>query len=235
MAVNHYKPPLFTLIRTTITWLIILATTTDALNCASQKFTNNNLYTHCTDLHTLNSTLHYTYTNKTSSLQVAFIAPPVHPQGWIAWAINPTQARMAGSQAFIAFHDEKNATMIVKTYNISSYSGVTEGDIAFDVKDMKSEYSDGMMRIYVTVKLPETMKEVNHVWQVGGEVVKGVPVRHAFTAENLKAIAKLKFTEDGTSDGSPVVAPSPSTSEAYRINSVVCVFLMVIFGAMMLN
>ncbi|PWA40281.1 DOMON domain-containing protein [Artemisia annua] len=235
MAVNnHHQPPLFTLILTMLASLIALTTQTDALNCASsQKFTNNNLYTHCTDLHTLNSTLHYTYTNKTSSLQVAFIAPPVHPQGWIAWAINPTHARMAGSQAFIAFHDENNATMIVKTYNISSYSGVTEGDIAFDVKDMKSEYSDGMMRIYVTVKLPETMKEVNHVWQVGGEVVKGVPVRHAFTAENLKATAKLNFLS-ADNDGSPVVAPSPSASDAYR-NNVMCVFLVVVILGIMMS
>lgn len=124
--------------------------------------------------------------------------------------------------------------MIVKTYNISSYSGVTEGDIAFDVKDMKSEYSDGMMRIYVTVKLPETMKEVNHVWQVGGEVVKGVPVRHAFTAENLKATEKLNFLSTDNV-GSQVVAPSPSTSDAYR-NNVMCVFLVVvILGVFMLN
>ncbi|KAL2509525.1 DOMON domain-containing protein [Forsythia ovata] len=64
---------------------------------------------------------------------IAFIATPARPNGWIAWAINPTSTGMAGSQALIAFKDSKGA-MTVKTYNITLYSSLTESKVWYEGK-----------------------------------------------------------------------------------------------------
>ncbi|XP_076918812.1 auxin-induced in root cultures protein 12-like [Bidens hawaiensis] len=70
---------------------------------------------------------------------------------------------MAGAQSFIAFKGS-NGSMTVKTYNISSYSSIVEGKIAFEVPEASAEFSGGVMRIFATMKLPEAMTEVNHIW-----------------------------------------------------------------------
>ncbi|KAI3678667.1 hypothetical protein L6452_37968 [Arctium lappa] len=199
MAVLHPSPPLFFLIFT-MTSLIFRSSPAQSLNCTSQKFTNKNLYSNCTNLPTLNSTLHYTFTPQNSTLAVAFIAPPATPDGWIAWAINPTATGMVGCQSFIAFKNP-NGSMTVKTYNISSYSSIEEGEIAFEVMESSAEFSGGVMKIFATVKLPETMTEVNHVWQVGGFVKDGMPQKHGFSPENMKAVGKLQLEVKAESNG----------------------------------
>ncbi|XP_076902770.1 sugar transporter ERD6-like 16 [Bidens hawaiensis] len=65
---------------------------------------------------------------------------------------------MAGAQSFIAFKGS-NGSMTVKTYNISSYSSIVEGKIAFEVPEASAEFSGGVMRIFATMKLPEAMTE----------------------------------------------------------------------------
>nr|XP_043610745.1 auxin-induced in root cultures protein 12-like [Erigeron canadensis] len=250
MAFHFHQSTLFTLLLS----LIFITTPSHSLNCSSQKLANN-LYTNCTNLPTLDSSLHWTHDTKTSTLVIAFVAPPAKPNGWIAWAINPTQHGMAGSQALIAFKNS-NGSMNVKTYNISSYSDIVEGKIAFDVTDLKAEYSGGSMKIYATLKLPKEMTQVNHVWQVGSEVMEGMPAKHEFQPANLKAMGKLQLkmvekaksssndtttatnTTTGTSVGSPVIAPSPSpnnTNEGYRNRSIMYVFFVLIVGALISN
>ncbi|KAI3829869.1 hypothetical protein L1987_04000 [Smallanthus sonchifolius] len=247
MAFLRPKPPLSALLLTYAS-LLFLSSPAHSLNCSSQKFSNN-LYTNCNDLPTLNSSLHWTYVAKTSSLSIAFIAPPSKPNGWIAWAINPTQTGMAGAQALIAFKDS-NGSMTVKTYNISSYASIVEGKISFEVSDTRAEYSAESMKIFATLKLPKTMTEVNHIWQVGGSVSEGMPVKHEFQPENLnsKGNLRLRLTEkaqsNGSTVGSPTGAPSPSPSPSHNPNpssssgsrnTVMYVFFMLIFGALISN
>ncbi|KAK9057463.1 hypothetical protein SSX86_022298 [Deinandra increscens subsp. villosa] len=233
MAFLRRKPPLSLLL------LLLLTSPAHSLTCSSQNLSNN-LYTNCTDLPTLNSSLHWTHVAKTSSLSIAFVAPPSKPDGWIAWGINPTGTGMAGSQALVAFKDS-NGSMTVKTYDVVSYSSLVEGEISFEVSDSRAEFSDGSMKIFATVKLPETMTEVNHVWQVGGAVKDGAPVKHEFQPENLNAKGKLKLklTEKAQSNrttaaGSPAIAPNPSSSSGSR-NGVMYVILMLIIGALISN
>ncbi|KAL8215104.1 hypothetical protein R6Q57_004553 [Mikania cordata] len=232
------KLPTLSVLRLTFASLLFLTSPAQSLNCSSQKFSNN-LYTNCTDLPTLKSSLHWTHDNKTSSLSIAFVAPPSKPDGWIAWAINPTRTGMAGSQALIAFKDSKGS-MTVKKFNLSSYSSIVEGKISFVVLASRAEYSAGSMKIFATVKLPETMTEMNYVWQVGGSVVEGMPVKHEFLPENLNAKGKLllqlteKTQNNRTTVGSPATAPSPSTSSGSK-NTVMYVFLMLIIGALISN
>ncbi|KAG6417252.1 hypothetical protein SASPL_119405 [Salvia splendens] len=57
---------------------------------------------------------------------------------------------MAGSQALIAFK-QPDATMAVKTYNITSYA-LKESEVWFDVKDSFAETSSGgAITLFATV------------------------------------------------------------------------------------
>lgn len=108
--------------------------------------------------------------------------------------------------------------------------------MSFEVTDPKAEYSSGTMKIYATVKFQTTMTEVNHVWQVGGSVMGGMPMKHEFQSGNLKSKGKLRLTENvpsnGTSGnvGSPVIAPSPSISCGFRNTVMYVCFIIMIAG-----
>ncbi|XP_058205821.1 cytochrome b561 and DOMON domain-containing protein At3g25290-like [Rhododendron vialii] len=183
--------------------LSLLLPPSHSLTCSSQTFTNNEVYANCLDLPSLTSYLHFTYTPSTSSLSIAFQAPPSQTDGWISWAINPTSAGMAGSQALVAFK-ASNGSMTVQTYNISSYALAAPGKLSFEVKNTSAEYSGGVMRIFATLVLNEGMgTTVNQVWQVGPSVTDGVPDKHAFQAANLNAKGTLDLLKgEATSSGS---------------------------------
>ncbi|KAJ8646216.1 hypothetical protein MRB53_007964 [Persea americana] len=158
--------------------------------CSSQTFSNNKLFDFCNDLPHLESYLHWTYNSSKPSLSIAFVAPPAKSTGWVAWAINPTSTGMAGSQSLIAFH-HSNGSLIVRTFNITSYGPISPSPIAFDVSDSSAEYSDGVMRIFATLALPVGTTKVNQVWQVGSSVTDNVPDKHAFQADNLNSKGTL--------------------------------------------
>lgn len=109
---------------------------------------------------------------------------------------------MAGAQALLAYK-ASNGSMVVKTFNISSYSSIVEGELAFDVKDRRGEYSDGLMKIFATIVLPNNgMTSVNQVWQVGPSVsADGFPAKHAFQPANLGAKGKLDLLSGQSSSG----------------------------------
>ncbi|KAM7270540.1 hypothetical protein ACFE04_029754 [Oxalis oulophora] len=187
-----------------------LISSSHSLTCTSQNFTNNNLYTNCTDLPTLNSYLHYTYNAANSSLNIAFIATPPKSNGWISWAVNPTSTGMIGAQALIAF--KSNGSLVVKKFNLTSYSKITESTaLSFDVWDLNAEENveDGSVVIFGSLKVPDGNRgELNHVWQVGSKVSDdGIPVKHQMVPANLKATAVLELVDNGSS-----VSPAPSTS-----------------------
>ncbi|TXG54258.1 hypothetical protein EZV62_019514 [Acer yangbiense] len=190
-------------------WLLLFSPAL-SLTCTSQKFTNNNLYSHCLDLPTLSSFLHYTYDSSNTSLSVAFVATPSASAGWIAWAINPTGTGMAGAQSLVGYKDSKGA-MTVKTYNISGYSSVKESNLLFDVWDTSAYESGGLMWIFGKIKLPEDLAKagkVNQIWQVGPSVDAGTLTKHDFSAANLGAKGTLDLsgaqtgvvTDTGASD-----------------------------------
>ncbi|GJX82255.1 cytochrome b561 and DOMON domain-containing protein-like protein [Tanacetum coccineum] len=186
-----------------LTLSTLLTTITHAqLTCTTQKFTNNKLYNHCNDLPSLNSYLHWSLSPSKNTLSIAFLAKPSSASGWVAWAINPTGDGMAGAQALLAYK-ASNGSMVVKTYNISSYSSIVDGKLAFDVKDQRGEYSDEMMKIFATIVLPNNgMTSVNQVWQVGPSVsADGFPAKHAFQPANLGAKGKLDLLSGQSSSG----------------------------------
>ncbi|XP_057780987.1 auxin-induced in root cultures protein 12-like [Salvia miltiorrhiza] len=179
--------------------------------CKSQTFSTAK-FANCTDLPTLNASLHWTYdaaARPGPKLSIAYVAPPARPDGWIAWALNPTSSGMLGAQALVAFGDGDGAGAVaVKTYNISSYGPIAESEIAYAVTGRRAERSGGVIRLFATLALPAGSSgaaAVNQVWQVGAAVRGGVPVKHDFLPENLKSMGSLLLTS--AEDGSPAPAP----------------------------
>ncbi|KAG2672641.1 hypothetical protein I3760_13G051700 [Carya illinoinensis] len=192
-------------------WALLVISPVHSLTCSSQTFTNNGLYKKCMDLPTLSSYLHWTYDQSNSSLSIAFIAPPSKSGGWIAWAINPTDTGMKGSQALLAFKSD-NGSMTVKTYNISNIGPVTESKISFDVWDASAESSSGVMRLFAKLKVPSNPQTINQVWQVGPSVTGGVPDAHSMQTANLNAKSSLSLV------GEQTATPSGTDSRTKKKN-----------------
>ncbi|MBA0847306.1 hypothetical protein Goshw_015857 [Gossypium schwendimanii] len=188
-------------------WLTLISPS-HSIDCSSLKLPGGiRHYSNCTELPTLNSTLHFTYNATNSSLFIAFSAAPSNADGWIAWAVNPTATGMAGSQALLAFKNK--GSMVVKTYNISSYRSIVEGKLSFDVWDLEAEATnDGKMVIYGSLKVGGSVEKLNQVWQVGPGVSDGHPMKHEFGKANLGSWGELKLVEK-VSSGSSSPAPSP--------------------------
>lgn len=202
-----------------------------SLTCTSQNLT---IYKNCIDLPTLNSYLHWTYHSSKPSLSIAFLASTT-PNNWISWAINPFAAGMIGAQSLIAFR-RSDGTMFVNTYNITSYETIVRSEILFHVADLSAEYSDGIMKIFATLTLPENTKVVNQVWQVGGSIIDGeTPGEHDLEDVNLNAKGKLQLLDhakiDASSggDASATIAKHSSDSGTGRFSftsSKVAIFVM---------
>ncbi|XP_051143384.1 auxin-induced in root cultures protein 12 [Andrographis paniculata] len=193
-----------------------------AQTCKSQIFSNHNAsFANCEDLPTLKASLHWTYdpsARPDPTLAIAFVAPPAKPDGWIAWALNPTAAGMVGSQALIAFRDT-NGSIVVKTYNISSYGPIAESKIRYNVLNKRAESSNGTMRIFATLALPSAGASVSQVWQVGASVANGVPAKHDFSPENLKSTGTLRLISSSSGDkngSAPATSPAPE-SGSWRV------------------
>ncbi|XP_047070167.1 auxin-induced in root cultures protein 12-like [Lolium rigidum] len=175
--------------------------------CAAEKFPAGKTYATCTDLPQLGAALHWTYDEAKSSLSVAFVAAPAGPNGWVAWALNPTGEGMAGAQALVALKGSSSAPA-VKTYNITGYVplGGASTPIAFPATELAADAgSGGKIRLYGKLQLKKGMTAVNQVWQVGTSVTGGAPDKHAFAAGNLAAKAKLVLSGKATAP-----APAPA-------------------------
>ncbi|XP_065873246.1 auxin-induced in root cultures protein 12-like [Euphorbia lathyris] len=201
--------------------LLLLISPALSQNCTSQTFKNNNLYSNCTNLPTLNSFLHYTYNSSNSSLSIAFKAPPSKPSGWVAWGVNLNGTGMVGAQALVSFKSN-GSSIVVKKYNIISYRELNEtSKLAVDVWDVsaESDSATGDYVIFASVKVPESMEKLNHIWQVGPSVTNGRPDKHDFLPQNLGAKATLELmASTATADGSGnTTGNSSSTGAGYRM------------------
>lgn len=177
--------------------------------CAAEKFPAGKTYATCEDLPQLGAALHWTYDESKSSLSLAFVAAPAGPNGWVAWALNPTGEGMAGAQALVALKGSSAGAPAVKTYNITGYVplGGASTPIAYPATDLAADSgSGGKIRLYGKLQLRKGVKAVNQVWQVGTSVTGGAPDKHAFAAGNLAAKAKLVLSGKATS---PAPAPAP--------------------------
>lgn len=120
---------------------------------------------------------------------------------------------MAGSQALLGFKSN-NGGVIVKTYDVVSYSKVTESRLSFDVWDLSGEATgDGNLVIYGTLRVEDDVERLNQVWQVGGEVGDdGMPRMHEFLPDNLKAKGVLELKKSISTSSTPAPTSSYSSS-----------------------
>ncbi|KAG5514850.1 hypothetical protein RHGRI_036036 [Rhododendron griersonianum] len=171
--------------------------------CTSQIFTGHKTYANCTDLPTLNATLHWTYDYATSSLSIAFLARPAAPSGWVAWGINPAGPRMLGTQALLAYK-KPDGSIAVRTFNLNSTEIVIPSALSFAVSNVSTRYANGMIWILATMALSPNTTSVSHAWNVGSSVSSnGVPSSHEILPDNLLSVGTLELAKSsGTaSDG----------------------------------
>lgn len=221
----------------------LLASPALSLTCQSQTFSSHNLtFANCTDLPTLKASLHWNYdaaAKPMPTLSVAFTAPPAKPDGWVAWALNPTGTGMAGAQSLVAFA-AANGSTVVKTYNITSYGPISESPISYKVLSKRAEAAKGAITIFATLALPAGSAAVNQVWQVGSAVVDGVPAKHAFAPENLASKSALQLESAVEDGGAPAPAPTfaaaPGGGQSGNVNGGARVWGsgLAIFGASVL-
>ncbi|XP_050206708.1 auxin-induced in root cultures protein 12-like [Mercurialis annua] len=205
------------IITLTLCAALLITPSYSATTCTSQKFTSDKKFTDCIDLPVLDSYLHYTYNATNSSLSIGYVSAPPKPDGWVAWAINPTATGMAGAQALLAYKSDKDA-VVVKTYNIKSPGPITESKLSFEVWDLSGESNGDNLVIFGSVKVPEKAAEVNQVWQNGPAVTIGHPAGHEMSSDHMKSMGVLKLMGGGGSTpapgGSTPAAPGGSTPAA---------------------
>nr|GEX61685.1 cytochrome b561 and DOMON domain-containing protein At3g25290-like [Tanacetum cinerariifolium] len=114
---------------------------------------------------------------------------------YLHWSLNPSKNTLS-----IAFLAKPSSASGWVAWAINPTG---DGKLAFDVKDQRGEYSDGMMKIFATIVLPKNgMTSVNQVWQVGPSVsADGFPAKHAFQPANLGAKGKLDLLSGQSSSG----------------------------------
>ncbi|KAI3509645.1 hypothetical protein L1887_25078 [Cichorium endivia] len=160
--------------------------------CSQHIFTSDRLYNSCRDLPHLSASLHWTYNSSTGVARIAYRARQ-GPRGWVAWAINPNQIGMVGSEALVAFHDGIGS-MTVYTTLIASYSpSMVPGNLSFQVSGLSAESTINEITIFADVGPFESGSLVNQVWQSGNLVLNGVPQMHAISQQNLQSTGEIDF------------------------------------------
>ncbi|KAE9611138.1 hypothetical protein Lal_00012056 [Lupinus albus] len=179
-----------------------------SITCSTQKLPSNHSYTNCTNLPTLNATLHHTYNATNHSLSVAFAADSPKSDGWVSWGINPTEPKMFGTGALIA--TKVNGKTNVNTYNLISPSvPYKQEKLSFDVWDISVEDVNGVITIFASLKVPEKGDSLNQLWQVG-PIKNGTIGAHAVEKVNIGSTAPLQVV---------AAAVAPSGSESGNKNS----------------
>ncbi|KAK9726654.1 hypothetical protein RND81_05G228500 [Saponaria officinalis] len=180
--------------------LSLLLPTVLSATCTTPKLSSTTPYTTCTPLSSLSAALHYTYHPSNHTLSVAFTATPPSSAGWVAWGINPSGTGMLGGQAFVAYKSPSSSAVTVSTFNLSSYAAISAAPLSFPVYSHSGEFNaaDGSFTIYAAVK--SDGGKVNHIWQVGPGVTKGVPDKHAINAANLQSKATIDVTTGVAAD-----------------------------------
>ncbi|KAF6145016.1 hypothetical protein GIB67_013367 [Kingdonia uniflora] len=172
--------------------LVSLFLPSSAQTCSNYTFPNNKVFNSCIDLPFLDAHLSWNYIPSTKKIDIAYRATQT-VAGWVAWAINPTDIGMIGSQALVAFHGS-NGTLMAYSTPISSYSpSMQPGDVSFPVSNLSAAYINQEMIIFGTVGPLRDGTNVNHAWQAGGSVSNDVPQIHSTSGPNVQSFGTLDF------------------------------------------
>lgn len=171
--------------------------------CNSQTFTNNKLFSTCTDLSALNSYLHWTYNSSTKMVDLAFRHTGTSSSNWVAWALNPSGPRMAGSECLLAFQSSTGAIRAYTTLVDSTSPSLQQSNLSFQVPEISATLEGTEWTIFAQLQLTDALLSTNQVWQVG-PMSGGNPGSHAMAGENLGSVGTIDFRtgETGSNAGS---------------------------------
>ncbi|KAJ1686392.1 hypothetical protein LUZ63_017782 [Rhynchospora breviuscula] len=193
----------------------LLSSSAQAQDCNSETFSSNKLYSTCTSLSDLASTIHWTYHSTNGTVDVAYRITQ-SSSDWVSWAINPTSTGMIGADAFLAYHSA--GTVQIITSPLSSYGVTIANDsLAFTVYEMSADYSNGAYTIYATLQLPNNSTTQNTVWQAGSSFSNGLPSAHPNTGNGAQNINLDFLSGQSASTGS-----GSSTLHRRNIHGVLC-------------
>ncbi|THG22519.1 cytochrome b561 and DOMON domain-containing protein At5g47530-like [Camellia sinensis] len=163
-----------------------------AQTCINDTFTSNRVFDSCNDLPYLQAHLHWNYNQSTGEVEIAYRAHQIS-EGWIAWAINPTETGMIGSQALVAFRDA-NGSMTAYPTSITSYNpSMLPVNLSFQVSNISAEYSANVMTIFAVIGPLDNGTIANHVWQAGSSISDNIPQIHSTSTANLQSLGTLDF------------------------------------------
>lgn len=162
-------------------------------NCSDFQF-HGKSYDSCSDLHTLNSFIHWNYDLSSGTVDIAFRKSENEHGRWLAWAINPTSTGMVGSQAFVALQ-RSDGTLEAYTSPINTYgTTLMKGELSFRVHDISAQNINGQVIVFAKFDLPMNGTNiVNHVWQEGPLQNDDTPGVHGLSGDNLKSFGTLDF------------------------------------------
>nr|ADK92875.1 expressed protein 2 [Hypericum perforatum] len=185
-----------------LTLVSITPTQSQAQTCSPNDLVSrtNQVYTTCNVFPSLNSYFYWSFFPSTNVTNIAFRKSSASASNWVAWAINPTGKKMAGSQAIVAFR-HSNGSVLAYTSPVAGYgTKLEEGSLSFGVTDVTAEFSGGEMVVFATLSLTGGLLSTNHLWQEG-PVTGDVPQAHSFGAANLGAVGTIDFQTGATSVG----------------------------------
>ncbi|OMO82799.1 Cytochrome b561, eukaryote [Corchorus olitorius] len=206
-----------------LSFLFLFTTFASAEPCANHRFDEGKTFASCTDLPSLNFSLHWNYRSSSHTVDIAIrhggVDKEKPPSTWMAWAINPYSKGMVGSQSLVAFRRD-DGTMAAYTSPITSYgTQLQQGNLSFPVNGLSSVVNENEMIIFATLTLPENTTTVNHLWQEG-PLVGNVPGIHRLSGPNVGSMGTLDFLS-----GKIVLdKPSSSRNKGKIVHGVLCTF-----------
>jgi len=104
-----------------------------------------------------------------TTLSVVFIAALPNPEGWISWGVIHTVTRILGAWVIAAAFKDNNNPMVVRSFDLKSYTDFIPKKFTFDTWDMRVEHDidGGFIKLYTSIKVPVNIDFISHVLQVG--------------------------------------------------------------------
>ncbi|KAI4296011.1 hypothetical protein L6164_036001 [Bauhinia variegata] len=175
-----------------------------AQTCSSFTFTENRVFSSCSDLSQLSSYLHWTYDNATGKLDLAYRHGGITSNDkWVSWAINPSgnlQQSMTGAQALVAF-PQSSGTPKVYTSPISGYgTTLAEGTIDYNTTGLTATLQNNEIIIFATLMLQNGTTSLVHLWQEG-PLSGTTPQTHEMNSANTNAKGTLDLVSGQNTAG----------------------------------
>ncbi|XVF81500.1 hypothetical protein PTKIN_Ptkin15bG0160200 [Pterospermum kingtungense] len=179
-----------------------LASSSSAQTCRTQSFSNNKLYTSCSDLSALNCYLHWTYDQAAGTVDLAFRHTGTTSSRWSAWAINPSGASMLGSQALVAYVNSSGVPHAFTSSIDSMSPSMQQSNLSFGVPNISATFENNEMTIFAVLSIPSNLSSTNQVWQEGPVSNDQLGI-HPTTGANMQSAGSVNFlTGESTGSGS---------------------------------